>query len=56
MARSTIPSEAKNLSSIYVYENKPREILRFAQNDSFVSFSAVYETSAAKIQIFKFSC
>jgi hypothetical protein len=36
---SVILSEAKNLSSIYLEENKQREILRFAQNDSVLSFS-----------------
>jgi hypothetical protein len=40
MTCAVILSEAKNLSSIYVWENKQREILRFAQNDSVLSFSA----------------
>jgi len=38
-----ILSEAKNLSSIEVQANKPREILRFAQNDKFLNFSAACE-------------
>jgi hypothetical protein len=37
-----ILSEAKNLSSTYVSENKPREILRFAENDSVLSFSVAW--------------
>jgi len=32
--RGVILSEVKNLSSIYEQATKPREILRFAQNDS----------------------
>jgi len=38
MSCIVILSEAKNLSSIYASENKPREILRFAQNDSVFIF------------------
>ena len=37
MTGSVILSEAKNLSSI----NKQREILRFAQNDSVLSFRSL---------------
>jgi hypothetical protein len=37
---SVILSEAKNLSSIYVWEKKHGEILRFAQNDRVLGFSA----------------
>jgi hypothetical protein len=33
-------SEAKNLASVFVYEKKPPEILRFAQHDNVLSFSA----------------
>ena len=42
---SVILSEAKNLSSIQVQENKQSEVLRFAQNDGILSFS---ETSEAR--------
>jgi hypothetical protein len=35
-----ILSEAKNLSSVCVYETNEPEILRFAQNDNVLSFSA----------------
>jgi hypothetical protein len=35
-----ILSEAKNPSSIQAQEKKPREILRFAQNDNALGFSA----------------
>jgi hypothetical protein len=45
MSCSVILSEAKNLSSIYVSENKPGEILRFAQNDSVFNFSVVCFTN-----------
>jgi hypothetical protein len=40
MSCFVILSEAKNLSSIQVQEKKQGEILRFAQNDSALSFSA----------------
>jgi hypothetical protein len=46
MTCSVILSEAKNLSSIQVQEKKQREILRFAQNDSVLSFSATCEACA----------
>ena len=46
MTYSVILSEAKNLSSIEVQENKQREILRFAQNDSVLSFSAACKACA----------
>jgi hypothetical protein len=38
MTYSVILSEAKNLSSMEVQENKQREILRFAQNDNILVF------------------
>jgi len=43
-----ILSEAKDLSSIEVQAEKPREILRFAQNDKAFSYSAAYEACANK--------
>jgi len=43
MSCFVILSEAKNLSSIEVLETKQGEILRFAQNDSALSFSAAWE-------------
>jgi hypothetical protein len=42
--RFVIPGEARNLSSISVQANKAGEILRFAQNDNFLSFSALCST------------
>jgi hypothetical protein len=44
--RLVILSEAKNLSSISVQEKKQGEILRFAQNDSVLCFSAAREVCA----------
>jgi hypothetical protein len=42
---SVILSEAKNLSSIELQDNKEKEILRFAQNDRILSFSAACEAA-----------
>jgi hypothetical protein len=41
-------SEAKNLASIDVCEKEQREILRFAQNDNVLSFSADRQAATHK--------
>jgi hypothetical protein len=49
MSRFVILSEAKNLTSIQVQEKKQGEILRFAQNDSALSFSVACSDSGGLV-------
>jgi hypothetical protein len=51
MPCAVILSEAKNLSLFLFFSLNRREILRFAQNDSSLSFSAASEACAAFLAV-----
>jgi hypothetical protein len=53
---SVILSEAKNPSSIQLQESKEREILRFAQNDRILSFSAGCSACAVRTCVCVLKC